>query len=70
MKVEVTKEWCMNMAALEGNAEIGAGAAQPARCLGLSSTGTRACCDRAGEYNGFASGPLVFVCPEHCACHD
>jgi len=28
------------------------------------------CCDRAGEYNGFASGPLVFTCPKHCMCHD
>ncbi len=28
------------------------------------------CCDRAGEYNGFASGPLLFTCPESCSCHD
>ena len=28
------------------------------------------CCDRRGEYNGFASGPLSFVCPRHCSCHD
>lgn len=28
------------------------------------------CCDRANEYNGFGSGPLVFVCPKHCPCHD
>lgn len=28
------------------------------------------CCDRRNEYNGFASGPLSFVCPKHCACHD
>jgi len=28
------------------------------------------CCDRRGEYNGFASGPLSFVCPKHCSCHD
>ena len=30
-----------------------------------------ACCDRAGEHNGFGSdGPLLFVCPRHCPCHD
>lgn len=28
------------------------------------------CCDRRGEYNGFASGPLSFICPKHCRCHD
>jgi len=28
------------------------------------------CCDRRGEYNGFSSGPLLFVCPNHCSCHD
>ena len=28
------------------------------------------CCERAGEYNGFASGPMTFVCPKHCSCHD
>lgn len=28
------------------------------------------CCDRRGEYNGFASGPLLFECPKHCSCHD
>lgn len=28
------------------------------------------CCDRRNEYNGFASGPLKFVCPKHCSCHD
>ncbi len=28
------------------------------------------CCDRAGEYNGFSSGPLVFTCPKGCSCHD
>lgn len=28
------------------------------------------CCDRRGEYNGFASGPLIFECPKHCSCHD
>lgn len=28
------------------------------------------CCDRANEYNGFASGPLIFACPKGCPCHD
>lgn len=29
------------------------------------------CCDRQNEYNGFGSdGPLLFVCPKHCPCHD
>lgn len=28
------------------------------------------CCDRADEYNGYASGPLTFTCPKHCPCHD
>lgn len=30
-----------------------------------------ACCDRAGEYNGYGSdGPLLFDCPKGCPCHD
>ena len=28
------------------------------------------CCDRRDEYNGFASGPLIFECPKNCSCHD
>jgi len=28
------------------------------------------CCDRAGEYNGYSSGPTKFTCPRHCCCHD
>jgi hypothetical protein len=28
------------------------------------------CCDRRDQYNGFASGPLLFTCPRRCACHD
>lgn len=28
------------------------------------------CCERAGEYNGFGSGSLLFVCPKDCSCHD
>ena len=30
----------------------------------------RPCCDRMDEYNGFASGPLIFRCPHSCSCHD
>ncbi len=33
-------------------------------------TADNPCCDRRDEYNGFASGPLKFVCPKHCRCHD
>ncbi len=37
----------------------------------LSNCGLhRLCCGRAGEHNGFGSGPLVFTCPKHCVCHD
>ena len=28
------------------------------------------CCDLRGVYNGFGSGPLKFICPKHCPCHD
>jgi len=28
------------------------------------------CCERANEHNGFSSGPLIFICPKHCVCHD
>ncbi|HEC72408.1 MAG: hypothetical protein ACTSW7_01520 [Candidatus Thorarchaeota archaeon] len=29
------------------------------------------CCNRRNEYNGLSSdGPLKFVCPNHCSCHD
>ncbi len=28
------------------------------------------CCNRRGEFNGFGAGPLEFVCPEGCRCHD
>lgn len=44
------------------------------RCAGFVADRTvgvtAKCCTRAGEYNGYASGPLSFVCPNHCACHD
>jgi len=36
----------------------------------LGCTPETPCCDRRGEYNGFGSGELKFVCPKHCACHD
>lgn len=42
-----------------------------AECPGHGRGGVGAnCCDRAGQYNGFASGPLLFQCPRHCSCHD
>lgn len=28
------------------------------------------CCEQAGEYNGFGSGPTAFTCPKGCSCHD
>lgn len=28
------------------------------------------CCEHAGEYNGYTSGPLIFNCPKNCPCHD
>jgi hypothetical protein len=27
------------------------------------------CCALGGVYNGFASGPLLFICPKKCGCH-
>jgi hypothetical protein len=47
-------------------------AAQKVECPGHGRGGTGdPCCDRAGQYNGFGSdGPLSFICPQHCACHD
>ncbi len=43
----------------------------PRLCQGHGRGGLRKCCERAGEYNGFASdGPLSFTCPESCSCHD
>lgn len=44
---------------------------RPMECPGHGRGGTQApCCDRAGEYNGFDSGPVAFHCPVHCSCHD
>ncbi len=38
---------------------------------GLPCDLKRPCCDRVGEYNGRGrKGPLRFVCPKSCACHD
>ena len=44
----------------------------PDECPGHKRGGTRSrCCKRAGEYNGYGSdGPLVFICPRCCSCHD
>lgn len=40
-------------------------------CTGTGKNGHRKpCCDRAGEYNGFGSGEIIFHCPEICTCHD
>lgn len=39
-------------------------------CVGHERGGKRQCCNRAGKYNGFASGRMIFVCPEDCSCHD
>jgi topoisomerase IA-like protein len=41
-------------------------------CLGFGPPSEgEPCCARAGEYNGFGSdGPLAFVCPSSCPCHD
>jgi hypothetical protein len=39
-------------------------------CKGFGRGGSHECCSRAGEYNGFASGPSFFDCPENCPCHD
>lgn len=33
-------------------------------------TAENPCCDRRGEYNGYASGVILFKCPKHCSCHD
>lgn len=41
-----------------------------ALCVGYNGVGEWKCCDRAGEYNGYGSGPLLFVCPQSCGCHD
>ncbi len=44
----------------------------PSEKLSVQETETPCdCCDRADEYNGFGSdGPLLFVCPKDCQCHD
>lgn len=42
-----------------------------AECPGHGRGGkAEPCCERAGEYNGYDSGPTVFDCPKHCSCHD
>lgn len=43
----------------------------PDECPGHERGGTKPCCDRVGEYNGFGSdGPVLFTCPKGCSCHD
>lgn len=42
----------------------------PSLFFEVPCTAETPCCDRRDEYNGFASGPLKFVCPMHCRCHD
>ncbi len=44
-------------------------------CMGFSADGRPlrpgpTCCEWAGSYNGFHSGPHSFECPKSCACHD
>ncbi len=44
-------------------------------CMGFSAEGRPVppgptCCEWAGSYNGFASGPVLFRCPKSCSCHD
>lgn len=56
-------------------ARQGVGGVSPAppraECPGHDRGGTAPpCCGRAGEYNGFGSGPLLFLCPNSCSCHD
>jgi hypothetical protein len=43
----------------------------PLDCPGHGRGGSAVpCCARAGEYNGFDSGPVTFRCPQSCSCHD
>jgi hypothetical protein len=42
----------------------------PAPLSRFCRPGAPKCCDRADEYNGFATGPLRFTCPNSCGCHD
>ena len=52
MKIEISEEWCMNMAQLEGDAEIGAGplAIDPAFDNEIALAGA---CDKEGPNIGF-----------------
>jgi hypothetical protein len=52
------------------NAKMAQEIEQAATCKGHENGGKWVCCPRAGEYNGFDSGPTIFTCPNHCSCHD
>lgn len=39
------------------------------RGMGGSASGP-ACCERAGEYNGYGGPERLFTCPKSCPCHD
>lgn len=36
----------------------------------LKCSDANPCCDRAGEYDGYASGAAAFTCPKSCLCHN
>lgn len=40
------------------------------KCKGFDKKSTYKCCDKYGKYNGCASGPILFECPNGCYCHD
>ena len=41
------------------------------KCKGMLNGTEDQCCERVGKYNGFGSdGPLLFICPKQCMCHD
>ncbi len=43
----------------------------PIKRMGIGEcTEDNPCCDKRNIYNGFGSGTLLFVCPNHCSCHD
>lgn len=49
MKNEITKDWCMNMAAIEDGQEVGAGAlARPCFCVGPQNGEPLCPCRMAG----------------------
>jgi hypothetical protein len=38
--------------------------------ISSKTTKTCNCCALADVYNGLGSGPLLFICPKGCSCHD